>query len=56
MNLIYWYMDSNQTQILRERYNPDGSALRRDQLELVRMLQFVAEVAQFRNLAGGSQT
>ena len=46
MNLIYWYMDSNQTQILRERYNPDGSALRRDQLELVRMLQFVAEVCR----------
>lgn len=36
-------MDSNQKQILRERYNLDGSALRRDQLELLKMLQKVDE-------------
>ena len=46
MNLVYWYMNSDQTQILREKYNPDGSALRRDQLELLRMLQFVAEICR----------
>lgn len=39
-------MDSNQKQILRERYNPDGSALRRDQLELLKMLQKVDEICR----------
>lgn len=29
---------------LRERYNPDGSALRRDQLELLKMLEHVAKI------------
>ena len=31
---------------LRKKYNPDGSALRRDQLELVRMLKVVAEICK----------
>lgn len=35
---------------LRARYNPDGSALRRDQLELLRMLQVVAEICQKHNI------
>lgn len=39
-------MDSNQSLMLRERYNPDGSALRRDQLELVDMLCFVADICR----------
>lgn len=31
---------------LRERYNPDGSKLREDQLELMRMLQHVADICR----------
>lgn len=31
---------------LRARYNPDGSRLRSDQLELLRMLQHVAEICR----------
>jgi len=32
------------------RYNPEGSALRRDQKELVRMLDFVAEICEKNNI------
>ena len=39
-------MTPDQTQTLRERYNPDGSALRRDQLALLDMLCFVAEICR----------
>lgn len=35
-------MDDN----LRQRYNPEGSALRRDQLELLRMLKVVDEICK----------
>ena len=35
---------------LRERYNPEGSKLRRDQLELLRMLQHVADICQEHNI------
>lgn len=35
---------------LRERYNPDGSALRRDQLELLDMLRRVAEICERNNI------
>lgn len=37
---------SNNSQTLRERYSPDGSALRRDQKELHRMLLYVAEICE----------
>lgn len=39
-------MTPDQTQTLRERYNPDGSALRRDQLALLDMLCFVVEICR----------
>ncbi len=39
-------ISAQQQQELRERYNPDGSALRRDQLELLRMLQVVDAVCR----------
>lgn len=35
---------------LRERYNPDGSTLRRDQLELLHMLQRVAKICDEHNI------
>lgn len=35
---------------LREKYNPDGSLLRRDQLELVRMIDVVAEICEKNNI------
>ena len=35
---------------LRERYNPEGSKLRRDQLELLRMLKHVADICQEHNI------
>jgi lipopolysaccharide cholinephosphotransferase len=39
-------MTASQTQALREKYNPDGSALRRDQLALLDMLCFVADICR----------
>ncbi len=39
-------ISKEQQRILRERYNPDGSALRRDQLELLRMLQVVDDICR----------
>ncbi|MBR2061575.1 MAG: LicD family protein, partial [Tidjanibacter sp.] len=47
-NATYSAIDHNA---LRARYNPDGSALRRDQLELLRMLQVVAEICQKHNIS-----
>ena len=35
---------------LRERYNPDGSTLRRDQLELLEMLKHVAAICKEHNI------
>ena len=35
---------------LRKRYNPDGSKLRHDQLELLEMLQFLAEICKRHNI------
>ena len=35
---------------LRERYNPDGSTLRRDQLELLEMLKHVATICKEHNI------
>ena len=35
---------------LRERYNPDGSTLRRDQMELLSMLQRVADICKENNI------
>lgn len=39
-------MTQDVTEKLRERYNPDGSALRRDQLLLLEMLDRVAEICR----------
>lgn len=35
---------------LRRRYNPDGSKLRHDQLELLEMLQFLADICKRHNI------
>lgn len=49
------YMKGNDnfpidTQALKERYNPEGSALRRDQKELFRMLKYIAELCEQHNI------
>lgn len=37
-------------QALRSKYNPEGSLLRRDQLELLRMLEVVAQICEQHNI------
>lgn len=37
---------STNNQTLRERYSPNGSALRRDQNELLHMLQYIAKICE----------
>lgn len=46
MEKIFTFDDAK----LRERYNPEGSKLRRDQLELLRMLKHVADICQEHNI------
>lgn len=39
-----------ERELLKQKYNPEGSRLRHDQLELLRMLDFVAEICREHNI------
>ena len=43
-------MTDQETYVLRQKYSPEGSALRRDQKELLRMLLIVAEICNRHNI------